>query len=136
MHPTKLLRKDAPAPPASKPRLLLVSFEKYEKGNPFCLSICEERSVKSFTDCLRKICSMTLFMLYETSRKGKGKTGLSYTPYSDDSLKGAKRPDNIPASQRICGVREGDDDRLFGYSEDHVFFVIWFDSHHKVVPLS
>ena len=114
---------------------MFVSFEKYQKGEAYCLSHCEERSVRAFTDCLRKVCSMTLFVLFQTGSKGAGKSGLAYTPYQDSALKGAKRHGGVPADKLICAVRAGDNDRLFGYIDDHVFYVLWFDSHHRIVPV-
>lgn len=115
-------------------RLLRVSFEKHVSGGKFCLGDCEERSVRSFTDCLRKLCSLTLFQLHQTMGKGANKTGLAYTPYDDHALKGATRPSTVPADRKICSVRAGSDDRLFGFIDDHVFFVLWFDPNHDIVP--
>lgn len=121
-------------PPPAPPPLLVVSFEKYRKGE-FCLSDCERPAVKGFADCLRMLCSLTYQQLLLQSSKGPGKRGLNPTLYDDGDLKGARRPAHVPSHHRICGVRAGDDDRLFGYFVGSVFYVLWFDSHHEIVPV-
>ena len=129
---SKQLQPDPP--PVRKSSFIVVSFEKYSKGGDYCLSECEQRAVRGFADGLRILCSLTRQDLMLQSSKGPGKRGLNPTPYPDHALT-AKRPNTIPTDSRIIGMRAGDDDRMFGYFVENVFFILWFDSHHRIVPV-
>ncbi len=70
-----------------------------------------------------------------SGRKGEGKTGLNCTPYKDSDMRKVSRPSSVGDEVQMLGLRAGSAGRLFGYYADHVFYVLWFDSHHEIVPV-
>jgi hypothetical protein len=62
------------------------------------------------------------------------KTGLGFTPYRDSQLNHVRRPEALSPDVQISGVRAGQKPRVFGAYKDHVYYVLWFDRNHKIVP--
>lgn len=77
---------------------------------------------------------MTWQQVLETAGKGENKAGLAYTPYEDDALKGVSRPMRLSPEIKIAGVRASSELRVFGAYHDHVFYILWFDRRHEIVP--
>lgn len=136
----KHIRKPNPLPDHPKPESRMhtpvgVSFMRVTAGADFCLSVCTQDEVRGYVDCLRQLTMMTWQQVLQTSRKGPGKTGLAYTRYPDDALKRVGRPAWLSRDIDICAVRASERTRLYGYYLNHVFYVLWFDREHCIVPV-
>src|SRR5258708_2716579 len=122
---------EAKPQPSLMERPLTVSFKHCEAGARYCLSHCQADEVRAAIDCLRKLGILTHRQVIQQG--GKEKTGLAYTPYSDAALKGVQNP-KISPDVRVAGVRATQKMRIFGCVLDHIFFVLWFDRNHEIVP--
>jgi hypothetical protein len=69
-----------------------------------------------------------------TGGKGGKKTGLGCTPYADNDLRGVKRPILVSPELTIIGLRASQKMRVFGVYVEQVFYVLWFDPNHEIVP--
>jgi hypothetical protein len=69
----------------------------------------------------------------QTGGKSGKKAGLGFTNYDDSALQTVTRPPNLAQEIKISGVRAGRGPRLFGAYIRHVYYVLWFDPHHKIV---
>lgn len=114
---------------------VLLSFKYYEVGEKFCLSKCNQNQVRIYKDCVRMMTSMTWNQVLQTASKGEGKTGLAFTPYEDSALQGAVRPVGLNKEFKISAVRASQKMRIFGSRHKLVYFVLWYDRNHKIVPL-
>jgi hypothetical protein len=85
-------------------------------------------------DCLRKLTTMTWHQVLDTGGKGGNKHGLGHTPYNDHTLKGAKRPSGISEDLKISAVRASQKYRVYGFYLNHIFYILWFDRNHEIVP--
>lgn len=85
-------------------------------------------------DSLRILTTLTWQQVLQSGGKGPNKAGLAYTVYSDDALKGAKRPARLSPDVQIAALRAGQKARVFGAYFEHVFYALWFDPNHKIVP--
>jgi hypothetical protein len=134
--PTRPLDKSGknlvPQPP--KDETVKVSFRHYDAGGPHCLMHCNPDEVRLFLDCFRRLSSMSFYDVLQSGRKGAGKTGLNHTNYDDSAFQGATRPVTIPRDVRLCGMRAGSDRRVFGFFHERVFYVLWFDPAHRLIP--
>lgn len=125
--------RDNPPSSAKPPTQLPVgiSFKHADTGGKFCLSGCSQDEVRGVVNCLRKMTTMTRLEL--TTSGGYPKTGLAYTLYPDDALK-VKRPAGVDPGHRIAGVRASERFRVFGFLSEQIFYVLWFDREHAIVP--
>jgi hypothetical protein len=128
----KLPDHPKPVNPLHQP--VSVSFRYIAAGAEHCLSKCIEDDVREVMDCLRQLTTLTWMQVLQTAGKGENKAGLAYTPYGDDSLKGVSRPQNLSPEIRIAGIRASQRVRVFGAYRDHVFYLLWFDKDHSIVP--
>lgn len=126
-----------PPPNPSKPTSRLhtpvgLSFRYAEKGNT-CLSVCAKDDVREVVDCLRQLTTMDWQQVLQTGGKGPNKAGLAYTPYPDEALT-KSRPIWLAQDVKIASIRGSSSVRVFGAYIDHIFYVIWFDPEHDIVP--
>lgn len=125
-------RKSIPEKPIHKP--VRLSFEYIKAGNDFCLSRSEKTEIKEVIDCLRQLTAMPWYSVLSTGGKAGKKDGLGHTLYEDSELCCVKRPDQISKDIRISAVRASAKYRVFGFYLDHVYYLLWFDRNHKIVP--
>ena len=85
-------------------------------------------------DCFRQLTTMSWMEVLQSGGRRGNKAGLGYTTYKDSALRGASRPQSIGPDIVISAVRAGGKQRIFGFHLDHVFYVLWFDRNHKIVP--
>jgi hypothetical protein len=125
---------DARPQPSPMHRPVALSFKLCDAGAQFCLSHCETDEVRATVDCFRKLNSLELIQVLQQGGKQGNKTGLAYTPYPDDALKGVTKP-GISPDVRVASVRANQKMRIFGCMLEHTFFVLWFDRNHEIVPV-
>jgi hypothetical protein len=111
-----------------------LSCRYIQPGGTFCLSGCDERGVRETVDCLRQLTTMSWGKVLQSGGRGAGKTGLGCTPYDDSMLHHVHRPKALDPTMQIAGVRASQRMRVFGAYFDHVFYLLWFDPTHKIVP--
>ncbi len=111
-----------------------LSFRYFRTGSAQCLSNCNQDEVRHSIECLRKITTMTWNEVRSTGGSPGNKVGLGYSVYTDSQLKGVSRPPTLSAEIPICGVRISDRMRMFGGYKNHIFYVLWFDPAHEIVP--
>ena len=130
--PVEDARKRPPSLVHSKIR---VSFEYYDDGNPYCLSLYNAEQIRSFLACLRKLTERSWQQLVDGSSKDPAmKTGLNSTPYSKTDLKNPDIwPSRISPDVQLLGVRATQRRRVFGVRIVDVFYILWFDENHEVV---
>lgn len=127
------------APPSPAPKQIntpvTLSFEHVQPGAKHCLSLCLKDELKDISDCLRQLTTLTWQMILEQGGKGPGhKKGLAYTNYPDRVLRTVTRPTRLSPEVGIGAVRASRGSRVFGAYKDHVFYVLWFDRTHEIVP--
>ena len=110
-----------------------LSFRHARAGGIYCLSESEKNEVRDVVDCLRRLTEQRWIDVLKSGGKS-GKTGLGYTEYKDADLKGATRPAHVSPDLAISGIRASGPFRVFGVYLEHVYYVIWFDRSHKIVP--
>lgn len=116
-------------------RPVSVSFKHVQPGDKFCLSLCEREEVQSACKCLQLMTTMNWSDVLKTGGKGPNKTGLAYTPYQDNALRRVQRPLSVSPELTISGVRASQKMRIFGVYINHIFYVLWFDPNHEIVPV-
>lgn len=134
------MTKRPPVPPPSEKRPVnrlhtpvTVSFLYYEVGGKFCLSACQKDEIESALDALHRLAQISW---QDVQRSGGGhKTGFRYTIYDDNALTGVRRPSNLSNDMNIIGLASSQKGRFFGVYIDHVFYLLWFDPNHKIVPV-
>lgn len=109
-----------------------LSFKYVDPGGEFCLSKCNSREVKQYKECLKKICTYTVQMLYSQSGKGKNAQGLAFEKINESTLTVARRPESLDRSMHISSVRANQGMRLYLTQKGCVFYVLWFDRSHAI----
>jgi hypothetical protein len=134
-------RPKSKEPESRKPQIsrlhepLTLSFKHYDtKTNRFCLSECERQQLRDVADALRQLTTLTFQQVLQQGGRGENKVGLAYTPYLDSSLNKVTRPATISPDITIAGIRASQGGRVFGAYINHVFYVLWFDRGHDIVP--
>lgn len=123
--------KNVPGKPIHTP--VRLSFEYIQAGKDFCLSNSEKGEVKEVMDCLRQLTSLSWYNVLCTGGKGGKKDGLGHTPYKDHELR-IKRPATLSLDIQISAVRASKKYRVFGCYLEHVYYLLWFDRNHEIVP--
>jgi hypothetical protein len=113
---------------------IALSFRYVSAGDDYCLSFCTNDEVRAAVNCLRMLTTSSWQQVLQSGGKRGNKAGLAYTPYSDDALKGVTHPAWLSSDIRIAGVRATQKMRVFGAYIEHVFYVLWFDREHSIVP--
>jgi hypothetical protein len=103
-----------------------------KKGDRYCLSCSESRELPDVVDCLRQLTTLSFLDVMKTG--GGERVGLGYTPYRDDELRGVTRPSGLDPDVQIAGVRATQRYRIFGAHKEGVFYLLWFDRSHDIVP--
>jgi len=78
--------------------------------------------------------TMSRIDLFKTGGKNGNKAGLGFTKYPDGQLRKVKRPPNMDVNIDIYGVRAGQKFRILGGFSENIFFLLWFDPNHKIIP--
>ena len=78
--------------------------------------------------------TMSQVELFKTGGSRGNKVGLGFTYYEDHALRKVTRPPQMDKTVRIAGVRVTGKFRLFGGVQDRVFYTLWFDPNHEIVP--
>jgi hypothetical protein len=120
-------RASPPIPVIKTP--VSLSYMYVTPGHDFCLSDCERSEIKDVMDCLRQLTTMTWL---EVRNSANG--GLNFTEYADGSLHKVTRPSKISKELPISGIRASDKFRVFGVYQGHIYYVLWFDRNHEIVP--
>jgi hypothetical protein len=124
--------KNVPVKPIHTP--VRLSFEYIQAGKNFCLSNSEKSEVKDVMDCLRQLTSLSWYNVLNTGGKHGNKDGLGHTPYKDHELRCTKRPAALSPDIQISAVRASKKYRVFGCYFEHVYYLLWFDRNHEIVP--
>lgn len=127
--------EDSPRPEKKIHQPVGISFRYVCAGADYCLSKFEADDVREVMDCLRQLTTLTWMQVLQQGGKGENKTGLGYTPYADEILKHVSRPKNLSPDVSIAGIRASQRLRIFGAYQDHVFYLLWFDRDHSIVPI-
>ena len=112
-----------------------LSFKHTEPGEIYCLSHCDADEVREAIGCLRQLCTLEWIQVLQTAGKGDKKAGLGYTRYDDDALRNVGRPGWLSEDVKISGIRASRKMRIFGVYIDHIFYVLWFDRNHDIIPV-
>jgi hypothetical protein len=134
VKPTQVLEQ-SPSPATPGSRLVSVSYRYIKVGDRYCLSQCKRDEVKAYKSCLQKLTSRTWSQVLETGGRSGTKTGLAHTNYQDSVLRKVTRPRELSQELKISAVRASEEARLFGAYGDGVYYVLWFDPHHEIVPV-
>jgi hypothetical protein len=113
---------------------ITISYQYVKAGGDYCLSHCDKDEVRATVDCLRKLTTTNWVDVLKTGGKGENKSGLCYTTYEDHELKRATRPSDVSKDLKIGGVRATQKMRVLGVYHNHIFYLMWFDRNHKIVP--
>lgn len=116
-------------------RPVSLSYRYAEVGGTFCLSKSRQEEVIQVMDCLRRLTTLTWQQVLDSGRRGEGKAGLNCTRYPDNSLRRVSRPSELSPDVPIVGVRASAKYRVFGAYLEHVFYILWFDRNHDIVPV-
>jgi hypothetical protein len=111
-----------------------VSFQFIDPGGTFCLSHCTQDEIRQISDCFRLLTTQPWTTVLSSGGKGGRKTGLGYTLYQDHALRNVSRPQNMSEDIRIAAVRASRKIRVFGGYSNHIFYILWFDRSHEIVP--
>jgi hypothetical protein len=111
-----------------------LSYRYFAAGGSYCLSHCTKNDVRASMDCFRMLTTKSWAEVLQSGGKHGAKAGLGYTPYEDHAIKGARRPPELSPDVGIVGVRATQKMRIFGAYMNHVFYIIWFDPDHGIVP--
>ena len=134
-------RKDLPAkvnvkesePVSRLDTPVTLSFQHRHDGNDFCLHFCNQAEVKQIVDAFWKLTTLSWRQVLQQG--GGNKTGLACTLYEDEALRKVTRPAWLSDDVKIAAGRASRKIRIFGAYVDHVFYVIWFDRNHEIVPV-
>lgn len=124
--------KDKPQKQIHSP--VSVSFKHFDHGGHHCFQHCNNDELRQVMDCLRQLTIMSWLQVRNTGGKRGKKTGLGFTPYGDGDLNGVNRPATLSSDLQIVGVRGTDKMRVYGAHSDGVFYLLWFDRNHQIVP--
>jgi hypothetical protein len=134
INPTASLPTDSSgARPSRIHEPVTLSFKHCESGGRYCLSLCEEDEIRAAINCLQKLGELTWQQVLMQGGKIPYKTGLAHTQYPDDALRGVTKP-FISKDIQIAGLRASQRMRVFGFYLSHIFFILWFDRSHEIVP--
>jgi hypothetical protein len=111
-----------------------VSFRYVEVGKRHCLSHCTQDEVRHYKNCLRILTTLPWKDVLASGGHGENKAGLSHTPYKDYVLTGVRRPQTLSRDLGISAVRATQKARLFGAYGDGIYYILWFDRNHEIVP--
>ena len=105
-----------------------------QSGSRFCLSHCKGEEIREAMDCLRQLTQLTWQNVLQTGGKGANKAGLACTPYDDSLLQKVQRPPELSIDVRIAAIRATQKFRIFGAYVEHIFYILWFDRNHEILP--
>ena len=111
-----------------------ISYRYVQPGHKFCLCHCQKAEIRDVADCLHQLTTLAWEQVWRSGGRRGNKQGLGYTPYDDSDLHHVNRPADFSPDIQIAGIRASRKMRVFGGHKDHVFFVLWFDRNHKIVP--
>ena len=123
------------APPAKRVNTPVSISFRFVNRDRFCLSQSQQRELRGVADCLHHLTTMTWMEVLRTGGSPGNKRGLAYTLYDDGALRGVTRPAGLDQTVRVAAIRASDKYRIFGACIDHVFYVLWFDRNHEIVPV-
>ena len=126
------ISKNVPEKPIHKP--VRLSFEYIKAGKGFCLSHSDKNEIKEVMDCLRQLTVMSWYDVLGTGGKKGRKDGLAHTYYDDNLLCCVRRPERVSRDIRISAVRASSKYRVFGFYFEHIYYLLWFDRNHKIIP--
>ena len=119
-------------PPKKLDMPVSISYRYIQPGRKYCLCRCEKQEIIEAADCLRQLTTLTWEQVWRSG--GGARSGLGYTRYKDSALKRVKRPRDFSTDIEIAAIRATRKMRIYGGYKDHVFFVLWFDRNHEIVP--
>lgn len=111
-----------------------VSFEHIAPGGSHCISLCERDELKEIADCLRQLTILTWSQILQQGGRRGQKVGLAWTPYNDAILRTVTRPQRLDRAVGIGAIRASQAIRVFGGYNNQIFYVLWFDRNHEIVP--
>ena len=112
-----------------------LSFIYVKPGDLHCICLCQKDELKEISNCFRKLTTLTWTQVLQQGGKHGNKTGLGYTVYDDSDLRTVKRPAGLSQEIAIGAVRASQKSRVFGGHKNHIFYVLWFDRNHEIVPV-
>ena len=107
-----------------------VSFKHTQINKGLCLSTCTADQIRGALNSLRIATSLSWPELFQTGRKGAGKTGLNFEKIPTASLKVA-RPSEVSEDETILSIRASGRFRILGYRRTDAFHILWFDPNHS-----
>jgi hypothetical protein len=111
-----------------------VSFRYCRPGEKYCLSGHGRDEVKAAMNCLRKLTTLAWRDVLAQGGRGGNKTGLGHTIYGDHQLKHVSRPAALSQEVKISALRASQKSRIFGAYRNQVYYLLWFDRNHEIVP--
>ena len=107
-----------------KPPKVLFSFSN-NVDNKFCLYMCEKNEVKDFEKFLKHAESFNSHLEFRGSMC-HGKPRVEKIDDFED-----RRTLNLGNDISIYSLRVDKEKRLYGFWEEHIFHIIYFDPHHE-----
>jgi hypothetical protein len=131
----KLVKDSQQNPPKQINTPVTLSFEHVAPGSQHCISECTKDELKDILDCLRQLTTLTWNQILQQRGNSPGhRKGLAFTTYPDTALRTVTRPIRFAQEIAIGAVRASRGGRVFGGYKSHVFYVLWFDRSHQIVP--
>lgn len=135
--PRYLLERESssiPNPPkieiqSSNTAKAVFSFERFHH-NDECPSTWEREEIRQLFATFGKASDRTWQQITETGgHPGGGKIGLGFTEFKNSSLP-FKWPAWLSADKTISEMRVNDRARIFGFRQDHIYYIFKIARHH------
>ncbi len=103
----------------------------YTDKNRWLLSDWTSSEINDLIEGLKKIEKYTWTQIKSHGSKKRGDSvGTGYKLIDNHP----SLPDNIPEDQRLSEMRIDDKKRIFGFRVQSIYYIVWFDRNHSVIP--
>jgi len=103
----------------------------YTDKNRWLLSDWTSSEINDLIEGLKKIEKYTWTQIKSHGSKKRGDSvGTGYKLIDNHP----SLPDNIPEDQRLSEMRIDDKKRIFGFRVQSIYYIVWFDRNHSVLP--
>jgi len=99
----------------------------------YCLHHANTEQIEALVKALAKMERYTWEQVRTSGGQGQHVGGLGYKPV-EPTKRMPRFPSDLPEDATIHEIRVTQRMRLFGYREDTIFYIIWFDPDHAIFP--